>query len=338
MRVLLIKMSSLGDVVHALAGVTDAARAKPGIVFDWVVEEAYQEIPKWHPAVRRTILAPLRRWRKAPMKTVWSGELKGFRDELRRDSYDLVLDAQGLLKSAVVGQQARGPLAGRSARSAREPAAALLYKKRIQVDLRRVEVEQLRQLFARTIGYDEPRTAAEFGIDRRLVQSPDAGALIAGRAPKSVSTRESPYAVFLHGAAWESKLWAEERWTDLGKFVRKKGIRVLLPWGTEQERARAERIAEKIGGDIVDRLGISELARLLAKARFVVGLDTGLTHIAIAIGTRTVTLYGPSVPVYEKVAGGELVNLCSTASRAVDTSRVNTVALDRVVDAIAAWI
>src|SRR5688572_4228135 len=124
MRVLLIKMSSLGDVVHAFVSVTDAARARPGIVFDWVVEDAYQDIPKWHPAVRRTIVAPLRRWRKSLVRTVWSGEWKMFRDALREEEYDLILDAQGLLKSAVVGKQAKGPLAGRAASAAREPAAA----------------------------------------------------------------------------------------------------------------------------------------------------------------------------------------------------------------------
>lgn len=323
MRVLLIKMSSLGDVVHALVGVTDAARAKPGIVFDWVVEEAYRDIPKWHPAVQKTILAPLRRWRKSPVQTVWSGELKEFHEELRREPYDLVLDAQGLLKSAVVGQRAKGILAGRSAKTAREPAAALLYKKRVDVDLNRTEVEQLRHLFARAIGYDEPEKPADFGIDRTQFK---------------VSGEGSPYAVFLHGAAWESKLWPEERWIELGRFVREKGLRVILPWGNAEERGRAERLAAGITGEVAEQMRIPQLARLLANGQFVVGLDTGLTHIAIALGTRTATLYGPSVPVYEAVAYGELVNLCSTDSKLVDTARQNTVAGDAVARVIAGWV
>jgi heptosyltransferase I len=322
MRLLLIKMSSLGDVVHALAGVTDAARAKPGTVFDWVVEEAYQDIPKWHPAVKITILAPLRRWRKSPVKTVWSGELKAFRQELRRERYDLVLDAQGLLKSAMVGQQARGKLAGRSASTAREPAAALLYGKRIKVDLQRTEVEQLRQLFAKAIGYEEPQTPADFGLDRT----------------KFGKTGGQPYVVFLHGAAWKSKLWPEDRWIELGAAVRKRAFRVLLPWGTDAERSRAERIAAKVRGEVLDRLGMAELGQLLANAQFVVGLDTGLTHLAIALGTRTVTLYGPSVPVYDRVAGGELVNVCSTDSKVVDTSRPTTVPVEAVVRATEVWL
>ena len=116
MRVLLIKMSSLGDVVHALAAVNDAATARPGIVFDWAVEESYSAIPKWHPAVDRAIVTPLRRWRKSPVETLRSGEWKRFREELRRENYDVVLDAQGLLKSAFVGLQARGTLTGRNAK------------------------------------------------------------------------------------------------------------------------------------------------------------------------------------------------------------------------------
>jgi heptosyltransferase I len=322
MRVLLIKMSSLGDVVHALVGVTDAARAHPGITFDWVVEEAYQDIPKWHPSVARTIVAPLRRWRKSPLQTISSGELKAFRADLRKESYDLVLDAQGLLKSAVVGQQANGPLAGRSAASAREPAAALFYRKRIEIDLNRTEVEQLRQLFARALGYPEPQTPADFGIDRSTF----------------TKTPGEPYVVFLHGAAWPAKLWPEERWIELADFVRKKNLRVLLPWGNIDERERAVRIATKVHGEVVEQMAVPELASLLADARFVVGLDTGLTHIAIALQTRTVTLYGPSVPVYDRVAGAELVNLRSTDSKAVDTSRPNTVPVDKVIHALQEWI
>ena len=325
-RVLLIKMSSLGDVVHALAGVTDAARARPGIEFDWVVEEAYQEIPKWHPNVMRVIVSPLRRWRKSPVRAIRSGEWGAFREALRAKKYDLVLDAQGLLKSAFVGLQAGGLLVGRNAGSAREPAAALLYKKRCKVNLDLTEVEQLRELFALAFGYERPKTPADFGIEKeQFLQT-------------QTSQSEGTYIVFLHGAAWESKLWPEERWKELGRFVMSKGLRVVLPWGSEEEQKRAERIAREVKGGVLDQLGISELAKVLAGARCVVGLDTGLTHIAIALGVRTITLYGPSVPVYDKVANGELVNLTSEASFKVDTARPTTVEVREVVRAMEPWI
>ena len=322
MRVLLIKMSSLGDVVHAFVPMTDAIQAKPGIVFDWVVEEAYQDIPKWHPAVGRVIVAPLRRWRKSPLKAIRSGEWKAFRHELRREKYDIVLDAQGLLKSAFVAKQAGQPIVGRSSRTAREPAASLFYKHRIAVDLGRTEVEQLRELFGRALGYDVPTGAADFGIDRGQFQKPSA----------------RPYVVLLHGAAWESKLWPEDRWIALAQNARKAGLEIYLPWGSEGERARAERIAGAVNGIALGKLSIKDLAATIANAQFVVGLDTGLTHIAIALAVPTLTLYGPSVPVYDRLARGELINLCSTNSKIVDTSRLNTVPTEGATAAVQPWI
>ena len=322
MRVLLIKMSSLGDVVHALAPVTDAARAKPGIAFDWVVEEAYQEIPKWHPAVRRAIVAPLRRWRKSPIKTIQSGEWTAFRAELRSEKYDLILDAQGLLKSAFVGRQAPGPLVGRSFSTAREPAATLFYSKQIPVDLKRTEVEQLRELFGKALDYPPPNTPADFGIDRA----------------QFTSSALEPYAMLLHGAAWESKLWPEDHWIAVGKIIKAAGLNLLLPWGSEGERLRAERIATAAGGTVLPKIAVAELARTIANAEFVVGLDTGLTHIAVAFGVPTLAIYGPSVPVYQSVARGELINLCSTDSKVVDTSRPTTVTADAVITALEPWL
>ena len=100
MRVLLVKTSSLGDVIHTLPALTDAQRAIPGIQFDWVVEEGFAEIPAWHPAVAQVIPVAIRRWRKHPLQTLRSGEWRRFKARLRETHYDLVIDAQGLLKSA----------------------------------------------------------------------------------------------------------------------------------------------------------------------------------------------------------------------------------------------
>lgn len=322
MRLLLVKTSSLGDVIHALVPLTDAARAVPGLVCDWLVEEAYADLPAWHPAVRRVIPCAVRRWRQSPRRTLASGEWARFRTSLRQDDYDLVLDAQGLLKSAWLAARARGPLAGRSFRSAREGLASLFYDYRIPVSLALTEVEQLRELFALALGYERPAGPAEFGLVPSRFAAP-AGA---------------PYAMFLHGAAWPSKLWPEERWQALGRQLREKGLRVLLPWGSPEEQQSAQRIADACGGEVLPRSSITALAQLIAHARFVVGLDTGLTHLAIALGVRTATLYGPSIPVFDRVARGELVNLCSTDARTVDTARPNTVALEQVQGVVARWM
>jgi heptosyltransferase-1 len=316
--VLLVKMSSLGDVVHALVPVTDAQRAIPGLEVDWVIEEAYQSLPGWHSNVRRVIPVALRRWRRSPWSMIRDNEWFRFRADLRKDSYDLVLDAQGLLKSAWIGTQARGPLVGRSRSSAREPLATAFYKKRFEIDLSLSEVEQLRQLFAFALGYPQPKTPADFGI------TPE--------RPFGESTNR--YAVLIHGAAWQNKLWPVADWQGLGHALVARGLKVFLPWGTDEEKCRAEQIASTSGGVVLPKFGISDVMGVLAGARVVVGLDTGLTHIAIAMGTPTITLYGPSVPVYGEIAGGKVIHLTSTDSREVNTRRKNTVPLSEVLEAI----
>lgn len=319
MRLLLVKTSSLGDIVHALVPLTDAVAALPGLRCDWLVEEAYAAIPAWHPAVDRVIPCALRRWRKAPLAARRSGEWAAFRESLRRERYDRVLDAQGLLKSAWLAAKARGPLAGRTFGSAREGLASLFYDRRIAVDLALDEVSQLRQLFAAALGYPLPATAPDFGVDRSRFPAPSG----------------APWVLFAHAAAWPSKLWPEDRWIALGRDARARGLRVLLPWGSEGERVAAQRIADGCGGEVLPRLALAELAPLLVGAQAVVGLDTGITHMALALGTRTVTLYGPSVPVLTQAARGTLINLVSTDSRDVDTRRPNTVALDAARAALA---
>lgn len=309
-------MSSLGDVVHTLAAVTDAARAIPDIRFDWVVEESYTQLAAWHPAVHRVIPVALRRWRKSFFSTLASGEWQRFRRDLRSDRYDLVLDSQGLFKSAWIARQARGPVAGRSIRTAREPGAALFYSRRYAVPQRGPEVEQARDLFAAALGYTKPNQPAEFGLHReKFEKSPIAG----------------PYCVCLHGAAWQTKLWPEKSWVALGTAIRSRGVKVLLPWGSEAEKDRAGRIAERCGGEVLPRLDMGKITPVLADAQFVVGLDTGLTHLAVALGVPTIALYGPTTPVYGAVRGARLINLRSTEVDVIDTSRPNTVAVERAI-------
>ena len=322
MRLLLVKTSSLGDVIHALAPLTDAARALPGLACDWVVEEACAEIPSWHPAVRRVIPCALRRWRQSPLAAIRSGEWQAFRESLRRDSYDLVLDAQGLLKSALLAAQARGPKAGRGFSSSREALAALFYAQRYEVSQAQDQVERQRELFARALGYAQPRSLPDFGLDAAPFREPGA----------------APYVVFQHGASWASKLWSEAHWQALGRELKARGYGVKLPSGSAAEQAAGERIAAAFGGEVLAPGSLTALARVLVNAKFLVGCDTGVTHLAVALGTRSVSLHGPSVPVISAVASGALVNLCSTDAKAVDRERPNTVPLEAVRAAISPWL
>ena len=184
MRVLLIKTSSLGDVIHTLPALTDAARAIPGIQFDWVVEEGFAEIPTWHPAVARVIPVALRRWRKNLLQTWKSGEWATFKQRLREGRYDLVIDAQGLLKSALLTRYVNAPVAGLDRASAREPLASHCYDRPYAVAWGQHAVERVRQLFAQALGYSLPQSVGDYGLDR--------GAMV-GEA------LVEPYVLFLHG-------------------------------------------------------------------------------------------------------------------------------------------
>ena len=145
--------SSMGDVIHNLPAVTDLARAFPDAAIDWVVEEGFQEIPRLHPAIRKVIPIALRRWRKAPLASLASADLHAFASKLRREHYDLVLDSQGLVKSALVARLAHGPVAGYDRSSAREPAASVFYSQRYRVSRDLHAIERNRWLSGLALGY-----------------------------------------------------------------------------------------------------------------------------------------------------------------------------------------
>ncbi len=321
--ILIVKTSSLGDVVHTLPALSDAVRARPGLRCDWLVERAFAEIPAWHPAVRRIVQCDLRGWRRHLGRTLFGGDWARFRAELRRDPYDLVIDAQGLVKSAWLARQARGPLAGPDRTSAREPLAARFYRHAYAVPRHDAAhaVERARRLFALALDYPMPGTAPDAGLDRAGFAAPELA---------------QPYAVFLHGTTWSSKRWPPAQWRELGAWVAARGLRVVLPWGSAAERTDAEAIAAGCGGLVLPRLGLTELAGWLAHARLCVGVDTGLAHLAAALGTPQLTLYGPTLPQLTGAVGANQVWLTSGQDRTIDRERPNTVSQERVRQALLA--
>lgn len=290
MRVLIVKTSSLGDLIHTLPAVTDAAKAMPGVRFDWVAEEAFAEIPGWHRAVDRTIPIALRRWRKDWRRTWTDGELPVFLRQLREREYDLIIDAQGLLlKSAVAAGLARGPRHGLAWASAREPLSALLYRSRHKVPKDRHAVERVRQLFAAALGYGYDATGLDYGLDR-------------SRFPSPVEGRD--YLVFLHGTSWPSKRLATEHWIALGRRAADKSQTVYLPWGSEEEKRVAEAIAASCpNARVLPRLNLAQLAGLLAQAQGIIGVDTGLAHLGAALGVSGVALYTTTFPALTGARG-----------------------------------
>jgi heptosyltransferase I len=278
-RILFVKTSSLGDVVHNCPAVSDAARALPGAAIDWVVEAPFAGVAAMHPAVRRVIPVAVRRWRSELWKpSVWS-ELAQWRRGLRAERYDAVIDTQSLLKSALISSAALGRRHGMDRASARESLAAAFYDVPHAVPRDLHAVERNRRLTAAALGFE--LSALEYGL----------------RIP---GAERSGYVVLLTMTSRADKLWPEERWIELGRGLR---APTALPWGSDAERERARRIATAIGGTVLPRRNLSEIARLFAAARCVVGLDTGLTHLAAALGVPTVGIYCGSDPALTGLYG-----------------------------------
>nr|WP_272887249.1 lipopolysaccharide heptosyltransferase I [Stutzerimonas stutzeri] len=298
---MLVKTSSLGDVVHTLPALTDAQRAMPGIQFDWVVEEGFAEIPAWHPAVAQVIPVAIRRWRKHPLKTLRSGEWRRFKARLWETRYDLVIDAQGLLKSAWLTRYVKAPVAGLDRDSAREPLAARFYDRRYTVSRDQHALERVRQLFAQALGYPVPETVAVYGLDRGLL----------------ATSNEQPYLLFLHGTTWPSKHWPEPYWRELAQRMSEFGWAIRLPWGNAEEKARAERIADGLPDvAVLPKLNLGGIAKVVAGAHACVAVDTGLGHLAAALDVPSISLYGPTLPGRVGAYGRSQVHLCASGPNA----------------------
>jgi len=279
MRILLIKTSSLGDVVHNLPVVTDLCRRFPDAKIDWIVEEGFLDIPKLHPGMRQMIPVALRRWRRSLLSPATWREMRAFRATLRQENYDLVIDTQGLLKSALITRMARGKRCGYAAAAAREPLAARFYDATFDVPANLHAVERNRRLAALAAGYT-PSPELDYGIDAPPTP-----------APGKLS------AVLLTATSRADKLWAEERWIAVGRALHEQGLICLLPAGSATERERAGRLARAIPDALVPPpLSLAELAGQLAAARIVIGVDTGLVHLAAALGRPTLALFCASDP------------------------------------------
>lgn len=277
MKVLVIKTSSLGDVIHTLPALTDAAEAIPAISFDWVVEQAFREVPGWHPAVDRVIEVSIRQWRQHPLRAWQTGEWQRFKQAIGRVHYDAVIDAQGLLKSAWLTRYSRGRVYGLDSDSAREPLASRFYDVQLKVARSQHAVERVRQLFARSLGYAYPK-------DRK------------GEYRLRFSGKRKNQVVLLHGTTWPTKHWAEQSWLELAGKLAGAGFEVLIPWGNEVEYQRARRIAGETSAQVLDKMSLTDIAQLLSESMGCIALDSGLGHLAAAVDTPTLALFGPTNP------------------------------------------
>jgi heptosyltransferase-1 len=276
--VLVVRPSSLGDIVHALAIVSDIREHRPEISIDWVAEDVFVPLVALDRGIRRVIPVALRRWRRHPLDASTWREAAAFRRELRRDDYVAVLDLQEQVKGAYLSWLARGPRHGPDRASIREPIATVLHQYHHAIDRDQHLIDRCRQLAAAALGY---RAAGppRFGL---TAPPPGAGATIPDR----------PYVVALHATSRADKLWPEAHWRTVIAAFARSGLAVVLPWGDENERLRSERLAAgEAAASVPPRQPLPALATLLSRAELAVGVDTGLVHLAAALATPTIALF-----------------------------------------------
>ncbi|MCX8600798.1 MULTISPECIES: lipopolysaccharide heptosyltransferase RfaC [unclassified Gilliamella] len=289
MRVLVVKTSSMGDVLHTLPALTDAANHIPNITFDWVVEENFAQIPSWHFAVDTVIPVAIRRWRKNWFSRPVRKERHQFIQQLRQQQYDCIIDAQGLIKSAfLITRKARGIKHGLDRQSIKEPIASWFYDVKHHVPKQMHAIERVRLLFAKSLNYTFPNHTGDYAIARHFTQVLPEDAM--------------QYLVFLHATTRDEKHWTEDAWRELIKQIEPTGLTIKLPWGAPHEEQRALRLAKGFQHvQVLPKLALDEIATIIAGAKAVVSVDTGLSHLTAALDRPNITLFGQTDP---KLIGG----------------------------------
>ena len=285
-KILIVRTSSLGDLVHMLPAISDIARHVPDARIDWLVEEGFAEIPSWHPAVNEVIKVAHRRWRKHWWAADTRAERAALRQNLRGRHYDVVLDMQALMKSIWLVRQTNGLRHGLDRHSAREPLASFFYQVKHKVNFWQPAVIRQRELAAATFGYtydDEPDFGLQAFTDGQPIE---------------------PYAVIMPSASRDDKLWPEANWQRVFARLQEHGLELRLLAGSPAETARAQAlVAGNANAQVLPRMGLRDVANTLARARIMVGLDSGLTHLSAGLGRPTIGIYKASTPVRTPLQG-----------------------------------
>ncbi|WP_293760965.1 lipopolysaccharide heptosyltransferase I [uncultured Aquitalea sp.] len=282
MNVLIVRTSSMGDLIHTWPAITELKAHYPNFRISWLAEEGFADIARLHPSVDEVITLAWRRWRKSLFQRATWREMAALRHKLRDTRWELVVDCQGLLKSALPAKITRAPLTGYDKHSIREPLACLFYDKKHAVSWDLSAVERCRQLYGKVFGY-QPQGAPVFGVPP-------------GERPAWLA--EGRYAVLLHATSKASKEWPEALWIALAdRLCAEHGLTMVLPWGSAKEKQRAERLAAAMGQAVVaPRISLKEAAGLIGRAAAVVGVDTGLTHLANALNVPLAAIYTDTDP------------------------------------------
>lgn len=293
MRILLVKTSSLGDVIHNLPVVNDILQHYPDARIDWLVEESFADIPRLHPGVNQAFTVATRRWRKQLLKCATWQQLRALKHTLSERQYDVIIDTQGLIKSALLAKLANGVRHGYDAASIREPWASRCYQHVHRISYQQHAVIRNRTLVAHSLGYALSTTAPDYGIYASNVQLP---------TEVNITT---PFVIGLHGTSRDSKLWDEANWIALGQQLQAQGVRLILPWSNLAEQQRAQRIQSQLTlATVLPKLSVHQLAGVISRAQAAIGVDTGLSHLAAALNMPTVAIYTDTNPALTGVMAG----------------------------------
>ena len=276
MRILIIKMSSLGDIIHTLPAITEIKQNIPAAHITWLVEPGFKEVPAWHNYIDQVITMPLRQLKQNLSSMANYSSVVTQIKLLRAQKFDLIIDAQGLVKSALIAKLAPGSAAGFCKQSSKEPAASMLYNKVITVPKDQHAVLRTKELCAKACGYTQ-NSQADFGIT------------------KKASARKNDIILF-HGTTWPNKHYPRQNWHELIKIITEAGYNVLLPWGNDPEHERAKTLSKLPNTKLLPKLTLTEIKDIIAASKGAIGVDTGLSHLAAATATPCVAIYGPTNP------------------------------------------
>lgn len=282
----------MGDIIHCLPIIADILAHHPAANIDWLVEESFAEIVSLHPKIRNVIPVAIRRWRNHLLsKSTWQ-EFSKFKHRLKQQRYDVVLDAQSLVKSALLATLANGVRHGQNYRCAREPIAALFYHRTYMVTRQQHALEQNRALAAQVFGYDYPNSAPDYGLSHQ-------------QGTLAIALPES-FVIAFHATSRDSKLWPNDHWIHLGQKLREQGLILILPWANNTELARAQTIAAQVSDAVIlPKSNLTTLAHITAKAKAAIGVDTGLMHLAVALNIPTIAIYTDTFPALNGAYAGD---------------------------------
>jgi heptosyltransferase I len=300
-----VKLSSLGDVLHNLPIVWDLRKRLPNAQIDWIVEEAYVHLleplktTETFKGIDHIIPVAFRRWRKNLFSLRTWREFFAMRKLLQATTYDVLLETQGLLKSALVCALAKksrnaivAGLGNATEHSGYEPMARLFYTESVHVPLKCHAIDRSRWVMCSAFDWpplnrndDPPRFYPQPFVQQLPL-------LLFEGLKKTEQGTPMPYVVCFHSTARAAKRWPNESWVELGKALSDQGYQVVLPWGSESEMKVSAFIASQIPGAIVPRaFSIAEAYSLVAHASLTIGVDTGLTHLSAVLGKPTVEIY-----------------------------------------------